>query len=126
LHILRARRRRAKLVLDDKILEDEFLLVAACNTKFTGKGMQLAPKAEIDDGLLDVVLVRRASRLQMMKLFSRVFDGSHVALSCVEYHQVRSIRIEPENSDTLNLDGEIAGSTPVSAEVLPAALRIFA
>jgi len=75
-HILRARRRRARVVLDDQVLEDEFRLVVACNNKFTGKAMQLAPKAEIDDGKVDVVLVRRATGWQMLKLFHKVFDGS--------------------------------------------------
>ena len=42
-HILPAHRRRARIVLDDKIIEDEFLFVIACNTKFTGDGMKLAP-----------------------------------------------------------------------------------
>jgi sphingosine kinase len=125
-HILRARRRRARIVLDDQFVEDEFLLVAGCNTKFTGKGMQLAPNAEIGDGKVDVVLVRRATRLQMLQLFRKVFDGSHVSLPWVEYHQVRSFRIEPARPDGLNLDGELKGATPMSAEVMPAPLRVFA
>jgi sphingosine kinase len=126
LQVLRARRRRAKLVLDGQVLDDDFLMVVACNTKFTGAGMQLAPNAEIGDGKVDIVFVRRASRLQMLKLFRSVFDGSHLALPCVETRQVSSFSIEPEDVDSLNLDGEIKGKTPVSAEIMPAALRIFA
>jgi len=125
-HILRARRRRAKIVLDGQVIDDDFLLAVACNTIFTGKGMQLAPHAEIGDGKVDVVVVRRASRLQMLKLFKNVFDGSHLALPCVEYHQVRSFGIEPESANSLNLDGELKGKTPVSAEIMHAALQVFA
>ena len=124
-HILRAQRRRARLVLDGQIQDDDFLFVIACNTKFTGSNMQLAPRAEVDDGLLDVVVVRRASRLQMVKLFARVFDGSHLALPCVEYYQVRSFGLESAGHEPLDLDGEMKGTTPISAEVLPAALRVF-
>ena len=61
----------------------------------------------------------------MFKLFNSVFDGSHLSLPCVEYHQVRSFRIEPHGVDSLNLDGEIKGKTPVAAEIMPSALRIF-
>ena len=104
-HILRARRRRAKLTLDGEIIEDEFLLAAACNTKFTGKGMQLAPNAEISDGKIDVVFVRRASRLGMLKLFSKVFDGSHLSLGCVEYRQVHSFAAAIPNLRELSLRG---------------------
>jgi sphingosine kinase len=125
-HILRAGRRRARVVLDGLTVEDGFLLVAGCNTKFTGKGMQLAPDADIGDGKIDVVLVRRATRLQMLQLFRKVFDGSHMSLPFIEYHQVRSFRIEPKRPDGLNLDGELKGATPMSAEVMPASLRIFA
>ena len=62
----------------------------------------------------------------MLKLFKKVFDGSHLSLGCVEYHQVRSFNIEPEGKDLLNLDGEMRGATPVLAKVMPAALRVFA
>lgn len=123
--ILRAKRRRAKLVLDEEAVEDDFLFVVACNTKFSGKGMQLAPHAESGDGKIDVMLVRPASRLQMLKLFRRVFDGSHLSLPFVEYRQVRSFGIESEGRDLLNLDGELKGTTPVTAEMMPAALRVY-
>ena len=124
--ILRVRRRRASLVLDDRQIDDEFLFVVACNTKFTGKRMQLAPRAEIDDGKMDVVVVRPTSRRQLIQLFQRVFDGSHVSLACVDCYQVSKLVVTPEQSEGLNLDGELVGSTPFAAEVLPGALRIFA
>ncbi len=124
-HILCARRRRAKLLLDGQVQDDDFLFLIVCNTKFTGSSMKLAPRAEVDDGKLDVVVVRRASRLQMLRVFAGVYDGSHLALPCVEYYQVRSFALESAGHDRLNLDGEMKGTTPVAAEVLPAALRVF-
>jgi diacylglycerol kinase (ATP) len=124
-HVLRARRRRARLILDGQVHDDDFLFLLACNTKFTGANMKLAPRAEVDDGRLDVVVVRRASRLQMLKIFTRVYDGSHLALPCVEYHQVRSFALQSAGHEPLNLDGEMKGTTPVTAEVLPAALQVF-
>lgn len=123
--ILRAKRRRAKLVLDDQIIDDEFLFVIACNPQFTGSGMKVAPRAEIGDGKIDVVFVRRATRWQMLRLFTKVFDGSHLALGFVEYHQVRSFAIDFQSHDPLDLDGEMQGHTPMSVEVLSSALRIF-
>lgn len=88
--------------------------------------MQLAPRAELNDGLMDVVVVRNASRWQMLNLFSKVFDGSHIQLECVEYHQVRSFEIRTEGEDLMNLDGEMKGLSPIAAEVLPSALSVFA
>ena len=125
-NILRAKRRQAKLVIDGRENQGNFLFVAACNTKYTGKGMQLAPKANPGDGMLDLVVVRHASRRQMLKLFQKVFDGSHIALPYVEYHQVSSFSIESKDIDCLNLDGELKGNTPVSVDVIPRALKVFA
>jgi YegS/Rv2252/BmrU family lipid kinase len=124
-HILHARRYRAKVILDGLAIDDEFLFVIACNTKFTGKGMKMAPRAEIGDGKLDVVLVRRATRLQLLKLFSKIYDGSHLSMDCVEYRQVRSIAIQSDARESLDLDGEMKGRTPFHAEVVPAAFRVF-
>jgi YegS/Rv2252/BmrU family lipid kinase len=124
-HIVRAQRRALRLVLDDEVIEDEFLLVMACNTKFTGKGMLIAPRAELGDGLIDVIYVRDASRRQMLQMFSKVFDGSHCQLPFVEYRQVRSLAIESNRQDLLNLDGELRGRTPVSVDIVAGALRIF-
>lgn len=125
INILRAKQRQAKLVIDGQVTQDNFLLAAICNTKFTGKGMQLAPKADPSDGRLDLVVVRHATRFQMLKLFRKVFDGSHVNLPYVEYHQVNSFSIESEDIDCLNLDGELKGTTPVSVDIIPKALKIF-
>jgi len=124
-HIVRAKRHRATLVLDGKAIEAEFAFVLACNTKYTGKGMLLAPQAEMNDGKIDVVVVHRTSRWQLYRLLKKICNGSHVSLSCVEYHQVESFSIKSEKPESLNLDGELKGSTPVSADVIRGALRIF-
>ena len=124
-HILFARKCRAGVVLDDRYLEDDFQLVAVCNTIFSGSGMRLAPRAKVDDGKMDVVIVRRASRRQMLHLFRRVFDGSHVHMPFVEYYQVRSMKILTDDRRPLDIDGEIRGTPPVSGDVLPGAVRIY-
>ena len=125
-HIASPTIRKTTLVLDGKSQSDDFLFVMACNTRFTGAGMKLAPSAEIGDAKIDVVVMRRASRWQLLSLFRKVFDGSHVSMPCVEIHQVRSFSIHSEGSHSLNLDGEMKGTCPMSATVIPAALTIYA
>lgn len=124
--ILRARQRHARITLDGQVHEGEFLFATCCNTKFTGRGMKLAPRAELGDGELDVVLVRHASRTQIFKMLTHVYDGTHIGQPGVEYHRVRSFAIESDTADRLNIDGEITGATPVALEIQPAALRVFA
>lgn len=123
--ILRSTRLRAKLILDGQAFDDEYLFAVACNPRFAGPGMMLAPHAELGDGKVDVVIVRNASRREMLRLFTKVFDGSHLDLKFVEYRQVRTFAIDSPTIDPLDLDGEMKGHTPMSAEVLPAALTIL-
>jgi len=124
-NILWMRRRRARLVLDGETLDDTFLFVIGCNVRSTGSGMILAPRAEPDDGKIDVVVMRDASRRDMLKVFRRVFDGSHLGMSCIEYRQVRSFSIDYDGPEPLDLDGENRGRAPFSVEMVPGALRVF-
>jgi YegS/Rv2252/BmrU family lipid kinase len=124
--ILRCRRRPLRLTLDGEVTEDAFQMVLACNTRFTGKGMQLAPRAKLDDRLLDLVIVRRATRRQTLQLFSRVFDGTHVDLPFVDYRQVSTLELSSPGCEGLNIDGELKLNLPIRVEIVPAALRIFA
>jgi sphingosine kinase len=116
--------RYAKLTLDGDVIEDKFQFVIACVTRSTGTGMLLAPQAEIDDGKVDVVILRKASRFQLLQVFRRVFDGSHVELPFVDYRQVRSFAIDADEAQ-LNMDGEVKGSSPFTAEVIPRAMRVM-
>ena len=124
--ILRPKRRRARLVLDGRAFDDEFLFVIGCNVKSTGSGMIVAPHAQIGDGKIDVVVLRNTSRAEMLKVFKKVFDGSHESLPCIAYHQVRSFSIDYEGPEPLDLDGELKGSAPLSVEMVPGALQVFA
>jgi YegS/Rv2252/BmrU family lipid kinase len=116
--------RRARLTVDGQECEADYLFVVGCCTAYVGSGMRMAPRADLSDGLIDVVAVRRVTRRQMAKLFSRVFSGTHIGLPFVEYRQVRSFAVS-EAGGPLNLDGELAGSAPFSAAAVPAALRLL-
>jgi len=124
--ILWPHRRLARLILDGQILEDEFLFILGCNTRFTGKGMHVAPRAELADGKLDVVFVRRASRGQMLRLFQGVYDGTFAIRPGVGYRQVRTLQIETETPELLNLDGELKSCASVCVEMVPGAVTVFA
>jgi len=122
--LLRQPARPARLTLDGETRPGRFVLIAGCNTQFTGKGMRLAPAAEPDDGWLDVVVVGHVSRWRMLQVLFRVFNGTHTALPWVESHRVRAFAIAGVGG--LNLDGELRGTAPVAVELQPGALRILA
>ena len=125
LQILQPPVRSAIVTIDQQTLNGQFLFAVACNTRFAGHRMLLAPDARCDDGLLDVLLLRPTSRWHLLKVFQGIADGSHRNLPGIEYHQARSITIQTNSPDPLNLDGEISGTAPFTATVLPAALRLL-
>ena len=126
LHVMKLKRRSAKLVMEREGSEGDFLFTIACNTQHTGRGMKMAPKAELNDGLIDLVLVRDASRFKLLQMFPKVFDGTHIDDPIVEYYQVKEFSITPAENEILNLDGELKGSTPFSVRMIPSAFSIFA
>ena len=88
--------------------------------------MMAAPKARLNDGLLDVVIIsKEISRLQLMKLLSQIFTGTHINSKYVQYHQVKQIDLQPDYNEILNIDGELKGTTPLSIEVSSKKLCIY-
>jgi YegS/Rv2252/BmrU family lipid kinase len=126
IQVLRLEKRRATLVIDGKEETDDWIFAIGCNTKHTGKGMKLAPHAKLDDGLIDLVVVRKGGRFKLLKMFPKVFDGSHVSDPIVEYHQVKEFSIYPIVHEGLNIDGELIGVTPIDVKMVPGAFTVFA
>lgn len=99
-------------------------LVAVANNHSFAGGMMIAPDARMDDGLLDIVIVRDASRLALIRALRLVYDGSHRNLGLCSFHRGKHVEIAAlTRSVGLEIDGETAGFTPVSIEVVPKALR---
>lgn len=124
--ILKFKKRFAKLSLDGVEYKDDFLFFLIANTIYTGKGMMAAPKAKLNDGLLDVIIIsKEISRLQLMKLLSQIFTGKHIHSKYVKYHQVKEICLTPDYNEILNIDGELKGTTPLFIEVNSKKLCIY-
>ena len=118
IEIIKNKKRDAKFILDGKEINDDFCFIIACNTKFVGKGMKMAPDASIDDGLIDVIIVKKTSRLTLLSVFPKLFNGTHVDHPACEYVQCNSFSIVPQGKDQLNIDGEIIGLTPVEVTIM--------
>jgi diacylglycerol kinase (ATP) len=86
-----------------------FSFVIALNTIHTGKGMKMAPKACLDDGLLDVLVVPNWPVWTLLRFFPKVFSGAHLDSDKVIFEQSKTLRMKysGKTSDTLILDGEI-------------------
>lgn len=109
------------------VRSDQPTLVAAfANTPSFGGGMKIAPRAKIDDGLLDVCIVGAVSRLRLLRLFPSVYSGHHLSIPEVEYFQAGRARVETEHPLDVYADGEYVCRTPVEMGVHRAALKIVA
>ncbi|WP_022886522.1 diacylglycerol/lipid kinase family protein [Glaciibacter superstes] len=99
------------------------LLVSVANNVSIGGGMRIAPTALIDDGFLDLFIVTPMSRLAFLRVFPKVFSGTHIQLKQVELSRCRSVRIEAEGI-VAYADGERIGTLPVEIDVVPGALLV--
>jgi diacylglycerol kinase (ATP) len=100
--------------------------VVVANSGYYGSGMHIAPDAVLDDGMLDVVVIRAASKLQLIRSMPKLYDGTHVELDEVVVLRGREVRIAATEPVLAYGDGEQLGPLPVTAAVLPAALRVLA
>jgi len=124
--VFRHTSRSATLIMDDKTIEDEFIFIIACNSIHVGKGMKMAPKARLDDGLIDLIVIRSGvSRARLLQVLPKLFDGSHINEPEVEYYQTSTFSLIPQQDEILNIDGEMLGSTPIKVNMLSNAIEIF-
>lgn len=120
--------RHVVIRVDGEVVHDAPLVLAAgANAPFFGGGMHVAPGAEVDDGLLDLVAVGVLSKPRLVALLARGYKGEHVDHPVVTQHRGRVIEAEAAEGDVpVELDGEPLGTLPARFEVLPKALTFLA
>ena len=125
LEVLKGKRRISRLILDEEVVDDDFVFVIACNTIHTGKAMRIAPIAKFDDGKIDLIIVRNTSKTELLKLFPKLFTGEHVKSKLVECRQVQKFSIISDEHSSLIIDGELIGSTPVHVTMEPKKINVL-
>ncbi|WP_037679896.1 diacylglycerol kinase family protein [Streptomyces griseus] len=99
--------------------------VVIANSGFYGSGRIIAPGARVDDGLLEVVMIREAPRRLFFTLMNELRTGAHVRRPEVRILRGREIRVEADRPVPYGADGEVEAALPVTARVLPGALRVL-
>jgi diacylglycerol kinase (ATP) len=95
------------------------------NTPVYGGGMRVAPRAQLDDGQLDVCVIRDISKLKLLTVFPSVYFGRHLGIREVDYFPIARIRVETHRPLDVYADGEYVASTPVEISVAPGVLRVI-
>jgi diacylglycerol kinase (ATP) len=115
---------RYVITLDGHRMETSAMLVTVANTTSFGGGMRVSPDALVDDGLLDVMIVHELSTTAFLRIFPRVYSGTHVRHPAVEQHRAAHVRLEADGIRS-QADGEPFADLPIDAEVAPGALRVL-
>ena len=113
---------------DGKILEADTFLFLVSNTSSVGGFRRISPTASINDGLLDVCIVKKISIFRVLPLFIKVRRGKHTNNKNIIYFQTKEIKISCSQGDKslpLDFDGEKNGALPAFVECIPQAIRLF-
>lgn len=114
-----------EITVDGQTLRSEGMMLAVGNGSSYGGGMFVCPTAIPDDGLLDLTFLTRTSKLTFLRIFPRVFKGTHIQHSSVRTLRGEKLHIAAPGQ-TAYADGERVGPLPVDVEVVPRGLRVFA
>ena len=106
-------------------ISEPALMCAFANAKAYGHGMRIAPGAQLDDGLLDLIFVRKAGPLRLLTVFPKVYRGAHLGLPEVEHRRVRRLNISSETPLDIYADGEFICRTPADVTLRPKALKVI-
>jgi YegS/Rv2252/BmrU family lipid kinase len=117
---------RFSVIVDGQRHEFTGCTVAVGNSRVYGGGMYVLPDAEIDDGKLDVMFVKDASKLRLLALLPRVFNGSHGSSDLVEFLRGEEIEVSSDRPFAIYADGDPIGATPAIMRVERRCLRVIA
>ena len=116
---------KLKIALDGKESHHYHAIqVTICNAPFYGAHFQAAPDALMDDGLLDVVIYRRFSKLEYIRHAISISQGRRDLQSKIKYCRAKSLRITADHEVEIQADGLPHGHTPAMVGITPGALRV--
>ncbi len=110
--------------LDDERREARMHDVIVANGQWHGGAMLLAPQAQPDDGLFDVVLIGDVTKRDFVTTAPKLYKGTYLSHPKIELLRSRTVAVDAPERLPIELDGEQVGTTPARFEIVPAALRV--
>ena len=112
------------LDLDGQQLKIEAMMVSVGNGPSFGGGLRIAEGALLDDGMLDVIVIKPMSRGSLVRTYPKLFNGTHTTHPQYEHHLVRTVTVASPGITTY-ADGERFGDLPLTVECAPGALTVY-
>ncbi|MGB7605495.1 MAG: YegS/Rv2252/BmrU family lipid kinase [Lutisporaceae bacterium] len=116
---------KMRLVSEDKVIEDNMLLLLILNGSSAGGFNRLAPDAIIDDGRMNVIAIKYANISNMLSLFLKIIRGEHIGDPNIYYFSTNKLRVECSQICKTDIDGEKGPSFPLDIEVMHQFLKVF-
>lgn len=115
-----------QVTIDDRnVYTGESCLVAVGNGQYFGGGMRVTPKAIINDGWLDIIVVEGLGKLELMSNIIPIRKGEHLKNPRVHYYTGKKVMIESQDNLYFEMDGETPGQGNLTFEILPAAMNLI-
>jgi YegS/Rv2252/BmrU family lipid kinase len=112
-----------RVTTEKRVFESEALAIIVANAQFFAGGWNVAPKANLVDGLVDIQIIN-ARKSQAPALVPKVIKGTHLREPSVRRTTAAEFTIETEPAWPVEADGDLVGNTTVSGRVVPAAIRL--
>jgi len=117
--------KQVRIQMDGITIDASILLLTIGNGRYSGGGFKMTPKAEIDDGLLDICLVNYPGKLNVLLNISKVPKGEHLSLPFTTYFRAKELTVESENQMVAHVDGEVVKEHKFHLKILPQALKLL-
>lgn len=117
---------RVKVRIDGNEIEEDMLLLSVANGKYYGGGLLPAPKAEIDDGLFDICLIRNIPKFKFIGLAPKYMSGNLDGIEEVRCIRGKKVELESDDYFYINVDGEVLYKKQIDFSILPRSIKIIA
>ncbi len=101
------------------------MMIVAANMPMYGGGMKITPAASPDDGLFDVCIIKKMSKIHFIKIFPRVYRGEHIYDEHVEIFRTGKLMLDSEYPFSVFADGEYICKLPASFKIIPKKLNFI-
>jgi YegS/Rv2252/BmrU family lipid kinase len=124
--LVTSRNENVTLEIDGKKLPSQLVnTVATANGQFFGGGMRVAPHAQLDDGLLDVIVIGSVGLTDFLRWGHLLYRGKHLSHPRIQFFRARTIHAFSRTEVAVETDGESIGTLPATFTVLPQAMRVL-
>ena len=117
--------KRMKLHTSIKDIDSKYTILSICNGAYYGGGFNIAPKAELTDGLLDIYYGEKMSKIEMIPLLLKMKKGKHEGKRKIHKFRTDHVEIDFEEEITFNVDGEKVTNNHFIIDILPKVLNVY-